>query len=141
MNKSSYLLWNNRLPLFMEYISGTLVLTNMVFSGFLVISNNIFWSLHFWLWKLLYKISVKRKQLLTNSSSYRTKILVSSSNFIIDLAHSTIFLSFEVYLQLLNHWNLSNFQFYLNAWSFPITLQYQLYCSYITVANCEKWRV
>ena len=41
--------------------------------------------------------------------TYRTKILASSANFIMDLASSIIFLNFQVYLQLLNCWSLSNF--------------------------------
>ena len=37
-----------------------------------------------------------------------------------DLANSIIFLSFEVYLQLLNHWNLSNFRFARSSSKFEL---------------------
>ena len=87
----------------------TFVLSNMIFNEFLAILNKISWSLHFLLWKLSYKTLVWRTPLLTNSLFYRTKILASFSNCIIDLANSIIFWSFKVYLQLLNHWNLWNY--------------------------------
>ena len=63
-------------------------------------------SLHFWLWKLSYNLGLTN---INKFSLYQTKALVFSSNFIMDLVNRII-LSFEVYLQLLNNWNLSNFQ-------------------------------
>ena len=123
----------------------TLVSANKVFNEFLVILNKISRSLHFWLWKLSYKTSIERAPLLTNSSIYRTNILVSSSKFIMDSTNSIIIWRFEVYLQLLNHWNLSEFpmhafvrnlnsnHFHSNAKSFQITLQ--LHC------NCILWKM
>ena len=75
---------------------------------------------------------------LTSSSLYQAKILVSSSNFIMDLASiSFIFVSFEVYLQILNLWNLTNFQcmqwFKIRIQNIFIQmlLRLKLKCSYI----------
>ena len=66
---------------------------------------------------------------LTNSSLYRTKILVSSSNFIMDLANSIVFLSFEVYsvckLQSMKiPWNLITFS--QNSFAISPSLLYPL---------------
>ena len=75
---------------------------------------------------------------LTSSSLYQAKILVLSSNFIMDLVSiSFIFVSLEVYLQILNLWNLTNFQcmqwFKIRIQNIFIQmlLRLKLKCSYI----------
>ena len=82
--------------------------------NFLIYQTNL--SVPSFLMMKTLKISLGLKTLpLMNSSwyqtkywfPYQTKVLVSSSNFIMDLANSFIFSSFQVYLQLLNCWNLS----------------------------------
>ena len=83
-------------------IQWTLVLTNMVFNEFLVISNKISQSpSQFWPWF--------NEFLIISIYIYiYIYILVSSSNFIVDLEGSIIFLSIDVHLELLNPSTLKN---------------------------------
>ena len=125
-----------------------LVLTSKVFNEFLVILSKISRSLHFWLWK-----TIERAPLLTNSTIHGTNILVSSSKFIMDLTNSIIILSFEVYLQLLNYWNLSEFpmhavvrnsnskHFRSNTKSFQITLQLHCSCILSKITSLKRNRL
>ena len=79
------------------------VLMNLVFNEFLVILNK------FWTMQMLIQNCGSKTPLLTNSSLHLTKIMVSSTNFILDLVNSIILLSFRFCLYLLNHLKLSNF--------------------------------
>ena len=63
----------------------------------------------FWTMQMLIQNCGSKTPLLTNSSLHLTKIMVSSTNFILDLVNSIILLSFRFCLYLLNHLKLSNF--------------------------------
>ena len=79
-----------------KYLKWTLALTNMAFNEFLEISNKSLGS-------FIFDYGNSHTNLVLNSSLYRTKILVSLSNSIMDLANIIVFLSVKIYLQFLNH--------------------------------------